>query len=221
MNMTSYRQIKKFLIYGLIITSGIILVIFAFKFYSHYEIIFRIIEITSQLILVIIAWKALFTWKQEIHGKDQYKLAKDLLEYIKELRFLVYGKSSMHQIYLNDILIDKERFYKEQLFFIVKEKVYFDRSFFCLFDHINTRSDILLPKEIRIALESLAFSSAKKLTSDKSQYTYVQLRGINTDKVNDLDDVLYIFDKNKDATFEDYFKKWETLIIALQNNIYG
>jgi len=39
--------------------------------------------------LTVFAGMALFAWKREIRGKDKYNQAKELLGYIKELRFLI------------------------------------------------------------------------------------------------------------------------------------
>ena len=112
-----------------------------------YENISGIIGVILQAIVAVIAWKALSVWKSEIRGRDKYKLSKDLLEYIKKIRFLVHtDKGSLHQIYLNDILVNKKEFYKKQLSLIAKEKVYFDENYMNLFDHINIRSNIFLQK---------------------------------------------------------------------------
>jgi len=114
-----------------------------------YENISGIIGVILQAIVAVIAWKALSVWKSEIRGRDKYKLSKDLLEYIKKIRFLVHtDKGSLHQIYLNDILVNKKEFYKKQLSLIAKEKVYFDENYMNLFDHINIRSNIFLQKMV-------------------------------------------------------------------------
>ena len=182
-----------------------------------YEIVLRIIEILLQLILIVIAWRALLIWKLEIRGRDRYKLHKDLLEYIKKLRFLVHGKgNTFHQIYLNDILFDRKKFYEEQLAFISEEKVYFDRSFFYLFDHINTRSDIFLPKQIRIALEKLYPDSATFIDNDKNKYTYIQLDYVGCEKNKNIKDGIYFPHLNGDITIKKYFEQWEKLIKELQ-----
>jgi len=193
-----------------------------------YEIVLRVIEIMLQLVVVIIAWKALSVWKSEISGRSKYKLAKDLLVYVKELRFLVYSKNgSWHQIYLNDILVDKENFYNDQLSLIGKENVYFDQSVWGLFSHINTRSDVFLPNKIRLLLEELCPQSGKKISSDKSQYTYIQLSGVeipsmhNIENEKDSTDGIYQMYSTEHLTIEEYFKKWEGLITELQKSIYA
>ena len=143
------------------------------------EIIFRITEILLQVALVILAGVALFTWKMEIRGRDRYKLARELLKYIKELRFFINSKNnSWYQIYLNDILTDKDKFYNDQLSLIGEEKVYFDQSIFGLFSHINTRSDIFLPKQVRILLDELYPYSGKHVDSDKIHTHIYKLAGL-------------------------------------------
>lgn len=192
-----------------------------------YEITLRIIEIILQLVVVIIAWKALSVWKSEIRGRDKYKLAKELLEYIKELRFLVHSKNeSFHQIYLNDILVDKENFYNDQLFLIGKEKVYFDHSIWGLFSHVNTRSDVFLTNPIRLLIEELCPRSGKKISSDKGQYTFIHLGGVEIPKMRDIgnekDSIndIYQMHSTEQLTIEEYFKKWERLVLELRKSIY-
>lgn len=58
------------------------------------EVILKIIELILQVALVFIAWKALSVWKKETRGRDKYQQSKDLLEYIKKLRFLIYTKKN-------------------------------------------------------------------------------------------------------------------------------
>ncbi|MBI2448165.1 hypothetical protein HYV44_01210 [Candidatus Microgenomates bacterium] len=188
-----------------------------------YENIIRIIGILLQIAVIIIAWKALSVWKTEIRGRDKYSFSKSLLEYIKNIRFLIYtNNGSIYQIFLNDILVDKRRFYEKDLVSIAKEKVYFDINYFLLFDHIDIRSDILLPKEIRLALEGLWPSSAKLVDKDKSKYTYLHLDvdSDSYDRIKNLDDGVNEVDSNKNTTIEEYFRKWEVLIMELQKSIY-
>lgn len=191
----------------------------------EYELIFRIIEIVFQLILVIFAGIALFAWKREIRGRDKYRLAQALLEYIKEVRFIIYSKNgSLCQIYLNDILVDKNNFYNNQLSLIEKDKVYFDQSVWGLFSHINTRSNIFLPKQIRILLDELYPYSGKHIGSDKNLYTYIHLSGVITPQIKNLEknkdqdpeDGIYEIYETKNLTIKDYFTKWEKLLIELQ-----
>jgi len=190
------------------------------------EIIFRITEILLQVALVILAGVALFTWKMEIRGRDRYKLARELLKYIKELRFFINSKNnSWYQIYLNDILTDKDKFYNDQLSLIGEEKVYFDQSIFGLFSHINTRSDIFLPKQVRILLDELYPYSGKHVDSDKNSYTYIQISGVKEIKIKNFDDSknsensIYEIFETKGLTIKEYFIKWEKLIIELQKLI--
>ncbi|MBU3918645.1 hypothetical protein KKC63_01935 [Patescibacteria group bacterium] len=190
---------------------------------EKYEPIFRVIEITLQLALVIFAGLALSLWKRKIRGKDKYRLAKNLLEYIKELRFLIHSKNgSFYQIYLNDILVDKEKFYKDQLSLIGKEKIYFDQSIWGLFNHLNIRSDIFLPKQIRLLLEELYPISGKRISANKNQHTYLQLGSIETPSIKSIEsgedsmDGIYHMDNKKHLTIEEYFRKWERLTVELQ-----
>ena len=191
------------------------------------EIIFRIIEIILQVILVILAGMALFTWKMEIRGRDRYRLARELLAYIKDLRFFINSKNnSWHQIYLNDILVDKNKFYNNQLSSIGKEEVYFDQSIFGLFSHINPRSDVFLPKRIRILLDELYPHSGKRIADmNKNLYTYIQLGGVKKPNIIKIDgdkdpkDGIYKMFETKGLTIKDYFMKWEKLIIELQKLI--
>jgi hypothetical protein len=186
----------------------------------NYDFFLRIIEISVQVIMVGVAWKALSVWKAEICGRDRYRFSKDLLDYIKKIRFLVYKKDSLHQIYLNDILVNRSDFYSGQLILIAKEKVCFDRSIMCLFEQINIRSDIFLPKKIRLILEKLAIVCLTKFKDDKTEYTYIQVGDVDSDKTKELDDVLYISKSIENMTIEEYFKNWEKLIMELKKNIY-
>lgn len=188
-----------------------------------YNVILRIIEVGLQVFLVIFAGAALFTWKQEIRGRDQYKLAKSLLVYIKEIRFLIHSKNgSLYQIYLNDILEDRKKFYKEQLHGVGQEVTYFDQSVWGLFSGTNIRSDIFLPQKIRRILNDIAPSSSKRIGTDKSKYTYLQLFGIETPAIMNLKDEdisssgIQTINGNEGMTIEEYFKKWEKLIIELR-----
>ncbi|OHA88125.1 MAG: hypothetical protein A2653_03080 [Candidatus Zambryskibacteria bacterium RIFCSPHIGHO2_01_FULL_43_25] len=188
-----------------------------------YEFIFRVIETALQLVLVIFAGLALSVWKREVRGKDKYKLARELLTYIKELRFLIHSKNgSFHQIYLNDILVNRENFYNDQLILIGKDELYFDYSIWGLFNHINVRADIFLPKQIRSLLEELYPSSGKRIGTDKNQYTYIQLAGIEPTQVKSIEDEkdstngIYQIHNKKHLTIGGYFRKWESLIVELQ-----
>lgn len=192
---------------------------------SKYEILFKVIEILLQIVLVIFAWLALSAWKKELRGKDNYKLAKELLEYIKGLRFLVHGNTgSFHQIYINDILINKEEFYNDQLSLIKKDIACFDQSVFGLFSHINVRGDIFLPKNVKSILEDLYPGSGKPISLNKKEKTYIQLFGVKQVEITGIDecsgsmDGIYLIN-NTQITIEEYFKKWEKLITELQKII--
>ena len=182
------------------------------------EFIFRVIEIGLQMMLVVFAGMALFVWKREIRGKDNYKFANNLLVYIKEIGFLIYEKDgSFHQIYLNDILINRGRFYKEQLVHVGKEKIYFDQSIWGLFNHINTRSDLLLPKRVKLILDDLYPISGKMIDVDKNNHIYVKLGGLRVPENKEVcQDGIYLMDSKDNLTIEMYFKKWEKLLIELQ-----
>ena len=189
---------------------------------NKYELIFRTTEIIIQLVLVIFAGLALSVWKREVRGKDKYKLARELLAYIKEIRFMVYSKDeSYHQIFLNDILVNKEKFYEYQLQLIGKEDIYFDQSIWGLFSHINVRADIFMPKRPRLILEELCPVLGRKVVGDKNQYTYIKLAGIKPAKFVGIESdknfasvIWQIYDEK--LTVEAYFRKWEGFIVELQ-----
>lgn len=187
---------------------------------TKYELIFRIIEITLQLVLVIFAGMALSVWKREVRGKDKYRLAREMLAYIKNLRFEIFEKGgSWHQIFLNDILVDKEKFYSDQLALIGKKKVYFDNSIWGLFDHINVRGDIFLPRQIRCLLADLCPSSAEQIGEDKKQFTYIKLAGMVPTQnkiIGDTFNGIYQINHMEHLAVEEYFRKWECLIVELQ-----
>lgn len=189
-----------------------------------YEIVLRVTEVILQLILVVIAWKALSVWKTEIRGRDKYQLARNLLESIKGVRFLVHARGSFHQIYLNDILTNRNEFYKEQLSLIAKEKAYFDHSYWKIFKHlnVNTRSDVFLPREIRNGLDELLPGFLKKVSENKAGYTYIQIDAPLNEKYEDVNDkdALYSFGEHPSLTIEEYFLKWEELLKKLQKSIY-
>ncbi len=191
------------------------------------EITLRIIELSLHMILVIFAASALVAWKKELSGKDKYKLAKDLLGYVMNIRFLVHSKNgSFHQIYLNDIFVDKENFYNDQLTLISQEKVLFDRSIFGLFKHIEIRSDLLLPQQIRKILEELSPISGKRIDSNKSAHTYIQLGGIESsspfvgEEKSDFSDEIYQMHSTQDCSIRQYFEKWENLVNELKRLTY-
>lgn len=189
-----------------------------------YELTSKIIEILLQLILVIFAGLALSAWKKEIRGKEKYKLAKDLLEYLKDIRFIIHSKEgAFYQIYLNDILADKKRFYKDQIIFIGGEKLYFDESIFGLFHHLNIRSDVFLPRRLNSILQELYPSSGKRISSNLNEYTYIRLDGIEVSKAVNFgennDKGIYLISSKKDLTIEEYFKKWQKLIMELNKMI--
>ena len=190
------------------------------------ELIFRTLELLTQFTLVILAGIALFTWKRELRGKDSYKLARDLLSYIKQLRFLIFAKGgSMHQILLNDIFVNRKEFYKDQISLIRNEKIYFDQTIWGLFKHVDTRGDIFLPKNIRVMIDELCPKFGKKIDTKKNLYTLIQLQSVESPKFacveadDDSIDGVYEMDTLKSSTIEEYFQKWEKLIIELQKII--
>lgn len=188
------------------------------------EIIFRVVEIILQIILVIFAGAALFTWKREIRGRDKYKLARGLLDYIKELRFLIHTKGgSLHQIVLNDILIDRNHFYNDRLSLIGKEKVYFHQSIFGLFNHIDPRANVFVPKRIRTFLYEVYPESGKWVGTKNDPYTYIQVIGAAEPNIEnleknkeDFEDCIYEMFSKEGVTIKEYFMKWEKLLIELQ-----
>lgn len=181
--------------------------------------ILKICDTLLQLCLVVLAGLALSVWKKEIRGRDKYKFAKELLIYIRELRFQIYSKDrSWHQIFLNDIITDREKFYNDQLFKIGDEKAYFDHSIFGLLSHISTRSDILLPPQVRILIEGLSIKSAT-LIGHKKQYTYIHLDGVKKQKITHFDKTDRFTDdvyQLEELSIKEYFEKWDKLIIELQ-----
>jgi hypothetical protein len=190
---------------------------------NNFELILRIFEVLLQFILVILAWMALSVWKREIRGQEKYKLAKDLLSYIQELRFLIfYKRSGFCQIYLNDILVDRDKFYKDQLLGIKEDKVYFDQSIFGLFNHVDARSNIFLPKKIRSILAELKASYGEPIKISKQEHSYISLPDIKLKSSVDsegqqqaVDSCLYLIN-NQNLTVQEYFKKWELLIRELK-----
>ncbi|MEK7561113.1 MAG: hypothetical protein AAB539_04135 [Patescibacteria group bacterium] len=188
------------------------------------DTLLKIIDTILQLILVIFAGLALSVWKKEIRGRDRYKQAKDLLIYIQQLRFLVCSKNgSHHQIYLNDIFVDRENFYRDQLLMIKDEMVYFDRSIWDLFNDINLRSNIFLSGKVRLLMEKLCPIVCKHVAS-KNQYTYLHLDVDGTDGVpqminRDIPDVAYQMQGTEKLTIKKYFDLWEALIAELRQSV--
>lgn len=186
-----------------------------------FDIFIQTTGLILQLILVIFAWLALSAWKKEVRGKDKYQFAKDLISYVKDIAFQIYtNNGSWHQIFLNDILVNRKKFYTEQIFRIKEEKVYFDETILGLFHHIEIRSDIFLPEKVRLALEALYPLSAKMITTNKTEHTYVHLKGVKVPRIFDLNGKkdptgIYELHSAKGITVEEYFKKWEELIIEL------
>ena len=102
---------------------------------------------------------------------------------------------------------------------IKNEKVYFNQSIFYLFNHINTRSDIFLPKQIKLFLEELHPKALRHISLDKSQYTFIELQGLPTTEIaDDQNPGSYICQiiGMEELTIQEYFEKWEKLIIELQ-----
>jgi hypothetical protein len=190
------------------------------------DTLLKIIDTATSLCLVIFASLALSAWKKEIRGKDKYRLAKEILSYTRQLRFIIHSKSgSLYQIYINDILTDRKKFYKDQLIMIGNEKAYFDQSIWGLFGHINTRADILLPKEIRQLLEEIC-PNTSKIVGSKNEYTYVQLFGVKAAKIGKVreqdggekdnhENTVHQINKQENLTIKEYFQRWEKLIVKL------
>jgi len=122
----------------------------------------------------------------------------------------------MHQIYLNDILNDRNAFYKEQLFSIRDEKVLFDENVWNLLHHLNVRSDFFISKDIRDILMDIYPASGKILTEDKGNVTYVQIDGFANKSDQDFTKGIYEIHTKKPLTIGEYFEKWESLILKLQ-----
>jgi len=190
----------------------------------NYEIVLKVIEIILQFAVIFIAWKALSVWKSEIRGKDNYELGKELLKYVEEIGFLVSSNNgSWHQIFLNDILIEKENFYNKQISLIKNEKILFDDSIWSLFSHINSRNNIFLPQNIRILLDELTPKLGKKIGEHKNQFTYIKIIGVKDTLVcfDEKDRLItkdYVYQMNsiENLTIEEYFRKWEKLVKELQ-----
>ena len=188
---------------------------------NNYDLAFNIIDTVFQIIFVVFAGMALSTWKKEIRGKDKYEQAKDILQYVKKIAFQVHTTDgSYHQIFLNDILVNGNKFYSEQLVYIKNKKVFFDETILGLFNHIETRSDMFLPKKVRLALEVLQPSVTTKVSSKLNEFTYIHLQGVEVPINYDtngskIDNAIYQFNFIKDMTYEEYFKKWEELVIEL------
>lgn len=187
------------------------------------EISLRIIELLLQFLLVIFAGLALLTWKNEIRGKDRYELAKSLLNKIKDFGFVIYSKDgSIHYIYLNDILINRKSFYEEQLYRIGEETAYFDISIWGVLRELNVRTDILLPKKIRILLDELLPQYSKRISEDMNSHTYIHITGAETpnfkvigDDEGQTSDGIQIIN-SKTLSIKDYFKTWDKLIYELK-----
>lgn len=187
------------------------------------ETTLRIIEVALQVILVLLAGSALYSWKREMRGKDKYHLAKSLLEYVKKLRFLIYSKNeSLHQVLLNDIFVNKEKFYNDQLTLVAEEKVLFDENIVNVFKHIDARADFFLPQQIRELLSDLSFNFGHTVGTDKKEHTYISLSiagepaSFFGKKEDSFPVGIYELGPLKDLTIRGYFQKWEKLITELQ-----
>jgi hypothetical protein len=184
------------------------------------DLTFKIFDVVLQLGLLTCAIFALFTWKSEIRGKERYRFAKELLDYIKEIAFIVHHKDgSLHQIYLNDIFDNRESFYDVQLKLIGKSHVYFStNSFWQLLPDVQTRNDLFLPKTIRDMIDEIKPGSSKWVDDPD---VYIQIRTPKTrdpkaePTLNKSQEFCqpYGFES---LTIEEYFRRWEKLIKALR-----
>ena len=71
-------------------------------------------------------------------------------------------------------------------------------------------------------LEGLCPHSGKRISFDKNQCTYIQLGGVFTPKIKNLENNknlecgIYEMDATKNLTVKEYFMKWEKLLTKLQ-----
>lgn len=181
------------------------------------ELILRVVETLIQCAILVVAVVALSTWKREMRGRDTFHSAKGLLEYVQGLRFLIYSKTgSLHQIYLNDIVRDRESFYREQLSFVGDEKVLFDETVWGVFNHLNIRSDFFIGKEIRDILMDLFPASGKIVQEAKDTVTYIHVDGFARPLETDVTQGIYEIHTRNSLTIKEYFERWERLIAKLQ-----
>lgn len=184
------------------------------------DLIFRVLDAALQLGLLVCAIFALFTWKNEIRGKERYRFAKELLDYIKEVAFIVHTRDgSLHQIYLNDIFDNREKFYSDQLRLIGKSHVHFStNSFWGLLPEVQTRNDLFLPKTIRHMIDEIRPGSSKWV-NDPDVYIQIRTPRVQDSKAEPSLERHQEFCQPygfEDLTIEEYFKRWEKLIRALR-----
>lgn len=188
------------------------------------ETVLRMLELLFQLILVTIASLALFTWKQEIRGRDKYRMGRELLEYVQGLRFLIYSPAgSMHQVCINDIFAGREKFYNDQLALIANDPIYFKPSIWGLFSQVDTRANLFLPTDVRNILGELTPAAGARVGGDKDKLTYAHVVGTASPVVagtveQDAESVYEIYSSKtpKPPTVKEYFAKWEELVLALK-----
>jgi hypothetical protein len=196
-----------------------------------FEDILKILEVVSEIIIAMTACVALNSWKKKINEEDKYRMAKDLLKKIKGIEFIVKkpNLTEFHFIYLNDILVDKNKFYNDQLSLISDKRVFIDiNSANNLLDYINinTRSDFFVPKKIRECLNDLYLSFCTETFKKEEVDRYITIKipknkyQNNNNKVNDEIKDLCCFLNNKELTIKEYFLKWEKLLNELQKEIY-
>lgn len=175
----------------------------------------EIIDIAIQLSLLFIAWKALWVWRSEIRGRDKYNQVKSLLVYIQDINFIVTAPSSIHQICINDILVNRSEFYNIQLNLITDNKIYLDRSVFGLFNHINTRADVFLPTRLRELLDVVRPGFLRKSQQHKNNCTYISFQGVDLSNVKEIESD-QLFEWKENLNIKTYFERWEQLVTELQ-----
>lgn len=189
-----------------------------------FDSIILITGTVAQVVLAITAIVALTSWKIEARGKDRIKFAKNLLEYIENIRFLIYHprEGGVTQVYLNDLLENRKRFYTEHIPLIKNKKVFFDENAWELFRNMNTRSNIFIPEKIRKVLDPLVPKSGKIVDTksvDLDLY-YISVGGIKNTKhppfFSGKNVSVYDMYEKEGLTFEEYFNKWEQLIVQIK-----
>lgn len=193
-----------------------------------YETVLRTIETASAFAVAIIAWRALYVWKREVRGRDKYQLAKNLLEKLKEVRFIIHTPKSVHQIYLNDLLVrDSKMIYEEWWNLFANEQVLVDGSYWHVSHYldIRTRSEILLPKKIRDGIDDVLPGLLKNAEKSGVESVYMQIFAPANEKPQAVvgeanKDTLYKLDGYRTLTFKEYFSRWEKLLKELQKEVY-
>lgn len=183
------------------------------------DLILRIIDTSAQVALVFISLAALFVWKIELRRKEKYQFTKELFNYVQGLKFIVHAQGSVHQIYINDLILNRENFFNNQLGLIGSDKLLFDRSILGLFHDLNLRSNIFIPKNLRPLIEEITPASLKvvRVPGERTSQTYLQLMG--TQKDFNFGDENDLYSLSSDLSVRDYFRKWQSLIYEMSKNI--